>query len=207
MDMLLYGWGLSKEAREISWRKPLPGELDPDVGKVLNPQNKCLIEVIEDTYRMQLLPGQRLDVMMGSVISQIEASLSWNKMFGPFVLNSRVGSRQVSVKNLCRTIITEATTRTMFGNLIFQYEPSIVEQLTITNDKAWAYVFGFPSILIPKLYKARKRIDAAVRACINTPEEFREGEGWAVRRVMQTLEHFGMDEDSRVSLLLMVLWA
>ncbi|KAF2122173.1 cytochrome P450 [Lophiotrema nucula] len=207
MDMLLDGWGLSKEARKISWRKPLPGELDPVMSKELNPQNKCLIEVIEDTYKMQLLPGERLDTMMSSVIDKINASLTWDKLFGPFVLDSSTESRRVSVKDMCRTVITEATTRTMFGDLIFQYEPSIVEQLSITNDKAWAYVFNFPSILIPKLHRARKRIDAAVRACINTPEKFRQGEGWAVRRVIQALELFQMDEESRVSLLLMVLWA
>lgn len=207
MDMLLYGWGLTKEARRISWRKPLPSELDSDKGKILNPHNKCLIEVIEDAYKMQLLPGERLDAMRNCIISNINDSISWSNMFGPFVLESGIGSRRVSAKDLCRILIIKATIRTMFGDLIFQYEPSIVEQLITMNDKAWAYVFGFPSIFVPKLYHARKKLDAAVRAYINTPEAYRQGEGWVVRRVTQSLEYFGMDEDSRVSMLLMVLWA
>ncbi|KAF2201224.1 cytochrome P450 [Delitschia confertaspora ATCC 74209] len=207
MDLLLKAFGLTPEARRLSWWKPSPGEMNDPVGKILNPQHKCLVHVVEDIYKTQLLPGEQLDLIMQSVVGKINFSLSWEQLHGPFILQSQPTSRRLSVKLLCRILLTDATTRTMFGDLIFRYEPRVIEYLMVLNDYSWAYIFEYPTIFTPKLNEARKALTEALRSYLRTPECQRVGEVWSIRRIIQSQEYFGIDESSRIAMLLMVWWA
>lgn len=173
----------------------------------INPQNKDLVHLIEDIYKIQLLPGERLDVMMNNVISRLDSYLTWPKLRGPYILEDKSTSRQISIKNLCACLITETTTRAMFGDLIFEYEPNLVHYLSIFNDYSWACVFNVPKVFTPKLNQAKHILSSAIRRYLRTPKRFRLQEAWSVEAIIEAAECFEMDEDSQVAMLVMVWWA
>jgi hypothetical protein len=83
MDKLLDAFGLSKSARGVSWRKPDPNDSNNTRMRVINPQQKSLVHLIEDIYKMQLLPGDRLNTMLDTVMGRLDVWLNWSKLHGP----------------------------------------------------------------------------------------------------------------------------
>jgi hypothetical protein len=207
MDRLLHAFGLSAHDRKLSWSKPLSGAQKGAWMATINPKNKDLVHLIEDIYKIQLLPGERLDVMMKNVISSLDSYLTWPRLHGPYVLEDTSTCRKVSIKTLCACLITEATTRAMFGGLIFEYEPNLIHHLGIFNDYSWACVFNLPKVFTPKLNQAKHVLSSAIRRYLRTPKRFRSQEAWSVSAIIEAAECFGIDEDSQVAMLLMVWWA
>ncbi|KAF2688989.1 cytochrome P450 [Lentithecium fluviatile CBS 122367] len=207
MEKLLESFGLSELARKVSWHKPQPGPSEHPRMRSMNPQYKSLVHLIEDIYKMQLLPGDKLDAMLNNVMSRLDTWLQWSNLHGPFVMESSSSARTISTKELCAHLITDSTTRSMFGDLIFEYEPEVITNLAVFNDLSWACVFGVPTIFTPKLNKARKRLAIAVQRYLETPAKERTEEAWSVGSIIEATKMWGMDEESRVSMLLMIWWA
>lgn len=173
----------------------------------VNPQYKSLVHLIEDFYKMQLLPGERLDDMRDNVMSRLDSWLQWSNMRGPFIKSSTTTSRRISAKRLCSHLITDSTTRTMFGDLIIDYEPDAIENLRTFNDVSWAAVFNVPAIFAPKLRDARRKLSAAIEKYIETPPECRSEAAWSIRSIIEVGEMWELDIESRVAMLLLIWWA
>lgn len=207
MDRLLNSFGLSKAARKVSWRKPNPDDPNDAHMRVINPQRKCLVHLIEDIYKMQLLPGDRLNTMLDTVMCRLDKWMNWSHLYGPFVTRSTIGERELSVKALCSFLITDSTTRAMFGDLIFQIEPDLIEQMSIFNENSWAVVFNVPSFFMSRLNKARNRLSQAICRYLDTPPSQRTHQAWSVGAIIEAVDIFAMDRDSQVAMLLMIWWA
>jgi hypothetical protein len=207
MDRLLDAFGLSKSARKISWRKPEPDESDDVRMKTINPQSKCLVHLIEDIYKTQLLPGDHLNVMLDTVMGRLDNWINLSSLYGPFVRHSTLSERELSVKELCAFVITDATTRALFGDLMFEIEPDLIEQMGIFNEYSWAVVFNVPLVFMPRLSKAKKRLSRAVRKYLEMPASRRSQQAWSIDAIIESVDVFGMDKDSQVAMLLMIWWA
>jgi cholesterol 7alpha-monooxygenase len=207
MDRLLHCFGLSSESRQLAWNKPLPGGPNDAIMKVMNPQYKSLVHHIEDIYKLQLLPGERLDVILDTVLSQLDAALTWPRLSGPYVLSSTTDCRRVSIKTLCSFLVTNATTRSLFTDLIFEYEPKLIDHMAVFNDYSWACVFNVPRAFTPKLNKAKDTLSQAVRQFVRSTREKRSGASWSINAIIDAMQCFGMDEDSQVAMLFMIWWA
>lgn len=206
MDRLLKSFGLSPEARKISWTRPVHDNGNK-IMKAINPQCKSLVHLIEDIYKIQLLPGKQLYEIQHSVVSRLDRSLLWCNLDKRYVLDFGVDHRRISVKALTAFLITDATTRGMFSDLMFEYDPNLYDHMRTFNDEAWACIFNVPEIFTPRLNKARNALSAAMRQYIRTPEELRQGEAFSIRAIIEALNCFGVEEDSQVAMLFMIWWA
>jgi hypothetical protein len=116
-------------------------------------------------------------------------------------------SRAISIKGLCSFLITDATTRAMFGDLMFHIEPDLIELMSTFNEYSWAVVFKLPSVFTPRLNKARTRLLQAIRNYLETPLSQRTQQAWALGAITEAVDVFSMDKDSQVAMLLMIWWA
>jgi hypothetical protein len=199
MDRLLKAFGLSPKAREISWAKPDLATAS-DHMKDINPQMKSLVHLIEHIYIVQLLPGEQLDILRHTVLSYLDNSLTWANLHPRFILDFGLEHRRISVKTMCAYLITDSTTRGMFGDIMFEYEPNLYDHMRTFNDDSWACVFNVPKIFTPRMNKARNALTSAMRRYIRTPEERRKGGAYSVRAIIEAVNCFGMDEDSQVAM-------
>lgn len=103
--------------------------------------------------------------------------------------------------------MVDAITSSIFGELLQEIEPNIIQDMITFNDYAWMLIFRYPAFTSPKLIGSRRRIMSALRAYMNTPDEQRKGESFAIKNILQGQTITGIDEESRVAMLLMIYWA
>ncbi|KAL1622104.1 hypothetical protein SLS54_005169 [Diplodia seriata] len=206
LNLLLRAFGITGEALERSWHDPRPN--DREYGRnPLNPQNKNLVHLIEDFYKLQLLPGEHLARLTDAYLDCLDRVIQWSGIPSQCVLNEGFAYKRVSLKLFVRTTMTEAITRAMLGDVIFDIEPEVVHQLMVLNDYSWAIIFNYPKFLTPKLKPAVERLSRATRTYLRSPDSEKADACWAIRSVLKSQEISGLDEDSRVAMVIMIWWA
>ncbi|GME49713.1 cytochrome P450 [Neofusicoccum parvum] len=208
LNKLLVGFGLRDDALKVAWHKPEPGEACYIHENPLNPQHKSMIHAIEDVYKQQLLPGDKLEEIIQMAIARMEDTLRWEQFLGPFLAGHTKTHKRISVAQFCRIKVTYITTGAMFGDAMFKLQPNLTELMMDLSDNAWALVFGYPKVLLPKKLKhAWKELCGTIRQFWQAPERDRADASWAINSIIQLQEQFEMDDESRDSLLAMISWA
>ena len=204
---LLSAFGLDSTALRMVWHKPSPGDASFVTPNPINPRQRSLIHLTEDVYKKQLLPGEKLDVLGGSFLQRLERALHWDRLSGPYVQLSTLQRKHVSLKGLCRSLVVDAITRSMWGDLLHEIEPSTTQCMLDFNDDAWMVIFHYPQIMAPKMNSARRKLMNALEVYIHRPKEQRVGEAWAIATVVAAQEITGIDDQNRAAMLLMIYWA
>ncbi|KAL9002021.1 MAG: hypothetical protein Q9188_005028 [Gyalolechia gomerana] len=202
LDELLVGFGVRPSATPKLWQKPSG---DPGIDKASKDGKKGLsiIHSILDLCKRQLLPGDRFDAFSKVLVGNIEELLRWDR------LQQRYGIKvsHISLKDLCSQVLVDATTRTLFGDGIFEVEADIVRHFLDFNNDAWTLVFHYPQARGSKLKKARRKILDAFLNYVGGSDEIRMNCSWLVEKVMGRLEAEDVEYEDIAALLLMIDWA
>lgn len=217
---LLKNFGVTSAAMAKAWHKPQPGDWCYIPNNPVNPDQLDLIHFVEDVYKKQLLPGERMDVMSKSFMDSVLTKLDWDELDVCTDFDrpaswwggedpEGVGRpfKHVSLYSLCRFFIVEATTRSLFGSRMHQVEPDIVEIMCNFNDHVWMVVFGYSPLWNNPSRKPQMQLMAALKRLIQLPEEKREGMSWVIRMMLKAFETVDIDLESRASMMLMSYWA
>lgn len=204
---MLEGFGLKGEALKLAWHQPKPGDASYLSPNPINPAQKSLVHFTEEIYQRQLLPGQHLDAMSNSYLERLSATLCWDKIAGRYVSAGNGKQKRLSLKGFCRDLMVDAITSSIFGSLLRKIEPDITQDMITFNENAWMLIFRYPEFTSPKLTGSRRRIITALRTYMSLPDEQREGESFAIKNVLQGQKITGIDDESRVAMLLMIYWA
>lgn len=145
--------------------------------------------------------------MSNSYLERLGDALCWDKIAGPYVLADIGKQKRLSLKGFCRNLMVDAITSSIFGGLLQKIEPDITQDMITFNDYAWMLIFNYPEFTSSKLVSSRRRILAALKTYMNTPDEKREGESFAIKNVLKGQKITGIDEESRLAMLLMIYWA
>lgn len=103
--------------------------------------------------------------------------------------------------------MVDAITSSIFGGLLQKIKPDITRDMITFNEYAWMLIILYPDFTSPKLIASRRNIISALRTYMNTPDDQREGKSFAIKNVLQGQKITGMDDESRVAMLLMIYWA
>ncbi|KAL8877494.1 MAG: hypothetical protein Q9192_008657, partial [Flavoplaca navasiana] len=147
-----------------------------------------------------LLPGPKFDTFSEVLISHIEESLTFNRLY------QRYGAaiKRISLKDLCSEVLVDVTTRTLFGDGLIEIEANIVRHFLEFNNDAWMLVFHYPQRKGSKLMSARGRILDAFVNYLEGSDETRTGRSWLVEKVTDPLESDAIENEEIAALLLMV---
>jgi hypothetical protein len=207
MGQLMSSFGLDHAALEKVWHEPKPGDSSYYQPNEINPTHKSHVHFTEEMYQRQLLPGPQLSDLSQKVIHHISRSLYWEKLTGPATLDISGTHIQLSLKTFCRGKIIDQITEYMFGNILYQIEPSVTEHMIRFNDDAWKVLFHYPEFMAPKLTRSRRKLEEAFKRYIKVPREQRADGMWGMQNIIASQEQAGMKEKDRVALLLLVYWA
>lgn len=174
----------------------------------MNPAQKSLVHFIKKIYQRQLLPGPKVDAMSKSYLDRLSSILCWDKIAARYQLSAGKGKqKRLSLKEFCRDLMVDAITSSIFGGLLQKIKPDITRDMITFNEYAWMLIFRYPDFTSPKLIASRRNIISALRTYMNTPDDQREGKSFAIKNVLQGQKITGMDDESRVAMLLMIYWA
>lgn len=211
---LLTSFGISKQALERAWHVPKPGEKCFIPNNPLNPKQKSLIHYVEDIYRQQLLPGDRMDVWAGRFLGSVKSSLrdipSLDFCTTEYLDSSEFGegaARKVSLYQLVSYFSIEATARAMFGPHLHDIDSSVVDHMTSFNQYVWMVVFRCPNIWGLPVDEPQKKLMECMRTFVRLPEVSRSQASWAIQNSLKGMEAVDMDLESRAAMMLMIFWA
>ncbi|KAM4064610.1 cytochrome p450 [Hirsutella rhossiliensis] len=219
LAQLLENFGVKHEAFKRAWHKPQPGDWSYVADNAVKPAQLDLIHFVEETYKTQLLPGPHMDSMCRVFLDSVHSSLRWDALRGGCAWcglagaadtahNMKTAARPpVSLLSLCRRLIAEAATRSLFGRLLHDISPGVVDDILEFNDYAWMVVFRYLDLLEIPVTAPQRRLMATLSELIELPEHSRGEAAWAIRQTLAAFEIVDIDTQSRAAMMLMSFWA
>lgn len=215
---LLKNFGVSPMAFEKAWNKPKPGDQSYIPNNPINPNQLDLIHLVESSWAKQLLSGTHMNKLSQVFIDSILKTLHWDQLDRFISLRplpclwcgeqcTHHLYRYISLHSLCRFLIVEATTRSLFGNQLHEVEPNVVEIMGCFNDHVWMIVFGYKNPWNNLVDRPRKLLISALKEFIQHGNRETDDVAWAVRMMLQAMEQVEIDLESRASMILMSFWA
>lgn len=194
-------FGIDMSQEEMLWHQPTPGEeryfSDP------NPKNKSLAMWSEALYRQHLYPGQHLENLWKAMSSRLQNGLNWTNLR---TRHSGDGGPTMLMDFCAESLITEVT-RNLFGELIYEIEPSLTQYIYNLNEENWKLlVFSYPSFAAKQAARAKARIFDAILNYVQSPAELREDSAGLVRTYINEHESAGCNAQTIAGLLCLTLF-
>lgn len=120
--------GLTPASKEKLWAEPTAS--DHNILDV-NPLQKPLAHLARDFYKLQLLPGHRLETLSSDFIYFIDQSLR-----GDDLVNKRV-----PLMKWCGEVLIHAATESVFGERLLQIEPELISTFFDFNQDSWMLIY------------------------------------------------------------------
>ena len=198
---LMVSFTISRSKFGKIWDEPTPD--DPRYDNPLNPKHRSLIHHGEHLYRLQLLPGPKLDDFSNRLLSVIESSLDQKSQ------SSLVTSKDpISLTGFCAHMQVGAMTRSLFGDHIYEIEPSITQMLYDFSEEAWKLLmFPFPKFAARRLHTAKQGILDTLLKYIKSTSEKKNEAAWFWSEILKEQKASELDDDSRAGITFMLLWA
>ncbi|KAL9603436.1 MAG: hypothetical protein Q9219_001123 [cf. Caloplaca sp. 3 TL-2023] len=206
LNELLVNSGFEGEALRLAWLEAQPDDPRYLPESLVSPRQKSLNRLTEEVYKQHLLPGEKMDTMCRVFLESLHNTLQWDRL-GFCTLGADSKGTLMSLRALCRHTMVDAATRSMFGSYLYAIEPNIVEHMLGFNDFAWMVFFQYPDIFGSPVTAPRKKLTEVLRTFINLPKEPRSEQAWSIKTILRAQEIFGIDLQSKASVLLMIYWA
>ena len=183
------------------WHQPKPGEAryfsEP------NPKNKSLAVWSEARWQQRLYPGQYLDSIWKEMSENLENGLNWKN------LQIRYSSkgRPTMLMDLCAESLIRGVTQNLFGELIYDIEPSLTQYIYDLNEESWKFlIFSYPSFAAKRVAKAKAKIFDAIMNYAQSPAELCKDSAGIVRAYMNEHESAGCNNQTIAGLLCLTLF-
>lgn len=187
---------------ETLWRTPAEGyeALHP------NPGNKVLVHYGNDILRNHLLPGQRLESLTLRFLAYIEKTMQWDNFFQPSILASSKLEKIVSLKSWSLEVLVDAATKTIFGEILVELEPSMSQTFSTWDDNSYMVTYRYPSFLAKAAIRPRNKLIKALLKYLETPKEERKCEVEFVRELEDEQRHAGLSNLDSARVFFLIFW-
>ncbi|KAF4625071.1 hypothetical protein G7Y89_g13100 [Cudoniella acicularis] len=210
LNEALHAFGVDDSSLKLAWHTPAPGDACWRDDNPVNPKQKPFIHWIKDIYRQQLLPGEKMNVMVHRFRQYVDTKLQWESI-SSFDLHpaEKNGSVRLSLKDFARKIMLEAITDSLFGTCLMKVEPNLIKYVDEFNDDAWQLVHRYPKRFASRVYSNRAKLLATLDKYRQLPQEERTagGEAWAVKTLIDEQDILGMSNESNNAFLMLIHWA
>ncbi|KAG8162984.1 hypothetical protein KVR01_007462 [Diaporthe batatas] len=170
-----------------------------NVQKMFDTTNKpkSWMDTCHDDFKLQMHPGERLEILQTTVLNNIDRLLQWDQVVG--VKSTKGPAKIVSAWEWCRHALVDGATRAFFGDAIYRVAPDILSVFYIYDDDAWKQHYNYPKFAARNMYEAKEQCLQAWIAYLSLPVEEREDASWIVKKIEQGLKQMGVDEPSQAA--------
>ena len=191
---------------EKLYRTPEESELT-QVERDRNPGAKHLIGLIHDHYRVQLLPGQRLESLKDKFLHYLKVELQPAQLTGSTFLSHLSKARKMSLLQMCRDIIIRCNTNILFGERLLDIDPGLPETFCNFDDDHWMMLYKMPRLLAGHVYSSQQKVKEDFIKYLTVAKSERAGEAWLVEQMEDGMRTLGIDEEEMATQFFLVYWS
>lgn len=167
---------------------------------------KSFIDRAHDYYKLQLHPGDKLDVAQEPFFRAIDDSLHWQKLSEKYVQEATLDTKVVSLIGWCKEVLLFAATKAFLGEKIIEIEPNILEAIHDFDLTSWKLVYRVPSFYARDMQTAKNIVDNALLKYFQLPTQERPECSWLVQTLESDMRKMGIDNQQLASLVMMTFW-
>ena len=117
------------------------------------------------------------------------------------------GSEPVASMDFCADLLVTELTKALFGQLIYDTQPNLTQQLYDFSEEAWNIViFEYSKLAARRAANAKDSIIATMRNYIQSPEELLQDASEVIRSYVKKLKRGGCNDDTSAGLTSMLIW-
>jgi hypothetical protein len=170
-------------------------------------KGKCWMDLTHDDFKLQMHPGEKLDVLQDTFLSNIDRSLNWDKLSGPMVISgSGKDEKVVSLFKWCGEVLVDSATRAFFGGSIYQIAPDLLTDFFTFDNESWKLSYKYPHFAAKEMYTAKAKGEAAFAKYLALPKEQRQDASWIVQSIEQGMRDLGVHEESQLAPMLFAFY-
>ena len=194
-------FGIDRSQEDMFWHLPTQGEeryfSEP------NPKNKSLVVWSEARYRQRLYPGQHLEIIWKKISERLQNGLNWKNLRTHYSSKAK----PTMLMDLCAESLITGVTRNLFGELIYDIEPSLTRYIYDLNEENWKLLlFSYPSFAAKRVAKAKAKIFDAIMNYAQSPAQLCEDPAEIVRAYINEHESASCNTQTIASLLCLKLF-
>lgn len=167
---------------------------------------KHFIDRAHDYYKLQLHPGEKLDIVQEPFLGSIDESLQWQNISGKYVLEATHDTKTVSIYGWCSEVLLLATTKAFFGDSILQIEPNILQGIHDFDNASWKLIYQIPRFWAKDMWEAKDLVHGALLKYFKLPLGQRSDGAWVVQTLESEMRDMGVDDQQIASILMMTYW-
>ena len=203
INHLMRALGASEDAIEKLWHVPPPTQ-----GSEKRIAGKPMVQIVEDYYRQQFLPGDGHDELWRHIFLRLEHMMRLEHLPADCVVADLGSTKKLSLWKWSRSVLLDAVARTMFGDkLLNEIAPELLRDFVAYDDESWKLMYQIPPIFARDMYAARRRIFDTFEQYLHLKDADRADAVWVVRMFIASLRDIKLSERDIASLLIMPLWA
>lgn len=182
-------FGMSKEGIAKMWQSHGSKPQD-DMG----PPKGQQVHLGQGVHRQQLHPGDQLEDITTKYVQQIEQQLLWEGIPNEYTLEPIEKHKVVNLYDWCAAVLGNAAIRALFGDVLFELEPRLLEYFYIFDSESWKLTFQLPPLLAKRMHTAKDSSREAYVRYFQLPMEQRQGACHYIRTVEAKQRKAGMSE-------------
>lgn len=199
LDQLLMKFGFQKSSLYKLWQEPCEG--DPRYDNPLNPKHKSLGAYTQDLLRQQFLSADKLDDIGGKMLRLVDDSLLLKNL----PIDKSGNQVPLPLWDLCARILMDGTTRSWFGNLMHDIEPTFTQLQINCIEEMWKIImFPYPKFAAKRLHTSLEKARGALLKYIRMPKDVRKEETWLMTKLLDEHKAAGVEDGNIVSVILMM---
>ncbi|KAK4159598.1 cytochrome P450 [Cladorrhinum sp. PSN259] len=167
--------------------------------------SKTWMDVCHTDFKIQMHPGEKLDVMQAKFLGNINHWLQWDRITGPHVLSDSQGFKRVSLWKWCGNVLVDSATKTFFGSAIYRVSPTIVADFFPFDGEAWKLPYRYPEFAAKTLYESKRKAEATFAKYLSLPREERQDASWVVQKIEQGMAEMGITESTQCAAMLLTV--
>lgn len=161
-------------------------------------QTKNWMETSIENFKLQMHPGDKLDLIQKRLLGFIDDALVWDRLRGRMVLQDGEAERVVSLYTWSEMVIVDAQTRAFFDEVLFEKCPNLLADYQVYEDEAWKLPMDLPDFATKALRSSKSSIEKGLRKYLQIPKDKRPNDSWLIKTLSEGMDKLGLDETQKV---------
>ena len=170
--------------------------------------DKHWMDLSHANFKLQMHPGEKLEVLQSTFLGNIDHALRWENISGPMVQGTSSDSNELTLSlwEWCGHVLVDSATRAFFGDAIYKISPDLLKDFFVFDEQSWKLPYKYPHWAAPDMYDSKAKGEAAFAKYLALPKEQREDASWIVKELERGMEDLGIEEEGQKSPLLFLLY-
>ncbi|OCL02126.1 cytochrome P450 [Glonium stellatum] len=154
---------------------------------------KHFVDVMHENFKLQMHPGEKLDILQTSLLGYIYDALHWGKLSSLAGHSNDSNEKIVSLYKWSEEVVVDAATRAFLDPVIYELAPDLLPEFAVFDVESWKLALEFPDFAARRMYASKRYMEKAMTKYMALPEEKRSKESWLIRTMINGLNELGLD--------------